>query len=547
MSQANPRIGLRSLAAVLAGLAMPWSYAPYHHWYLSLLAMAVLFVVVRQQTPRRSAWLGWLFGLPYFALGVNWVYHSLHEFGAAAPPVAAAMTVAFVLVMTVFPALACFGFARLRQQPRPANALLDCVVFASCWSATELLRGWIMGGFPWLLLGYSQTDSIFSGFAPLVGVYGISWLAVVFASSCGLIMLRLWQQLSSSGAGSWHAEPVELKSDRGGDNDATRHPGSRSGSLAGALLGPVAVAVLIIISAGTVRFLSWSTPEEVSLQMRLVQGNIPQELKFSRERLISSLEQYTRLSEQQSSPDAGPIDIIVWPETAIPTYYANVSGALEPFVERMAAKQTDVLSGAFYRDAEGNVFNAFQHLGNPDSVYTKRHLVPFGEYMPLRFLFDFVRHLVIIPMSDLSRGSGPAQLLRVKGQNLGISICYEDVFGEEMAASFPGAGVLINVSNDAWFGDRPAPQQHQQIARMRALEFERPLLRATNTGISSSISHEGRVEATIGHGQAGFIDVPVIPRNGVTPYARFTNWPVIVISLAIILGVWARSRFLTQR
>lgn len=493
---------MRWLLALIAGTALPFAFSPFDFWPLALASIGCLYLLTDGQGVGRSWRLGWVFALPYFAIGVHWVYNSLHDFGAAAPPVAVFMTVLFVLVMTLFPATTCAIKSKLCHSNSRAlsSPLVACVVFASGWTLTEILRGWLFGGFPWLLVGYSQTDSILRAFAPFVGVYGIGWLLVLLSA--------LLATLLASITGKW----VTLA-----------HTRVQRAMLATS----AAVIVLLAVFLLPIQF---SSAKDYSLRFRMVQGNIPQEMKFSEERLLNSLQIYTQLSEQEVEG----VDIVIWPETAIPTTFARVEQALQPFIQRMSEQGVEVLSGGFHNDGQ-HVYNAFRQLGGDKALYTKRHLVPFGEYMPFRFILDFVSRFVIIPMSDLSRGTGPANLLTIKGEPLGLSICYEDVFGEEMAESFPGATVLINISNDAWFGDRPAPQQHQQIARMRALEFQRDLLRVTNTGISSAIDHRGKIGISIEHSTQGIADVDVVPRTGSTPYAQFRNWPVILVSAFILL------------
>lgn len=488
------------LLALIAGAAMPLAYAPFGYWPVVFPAMAILFWLIRQATPRRAWRLGFVFSLPYFGFGIAWIYNSVHDFGAAIPPVAVALTILLVLIVIVFPATACAMSARFRG----GRPIIDSASFASFWTLAELLRGWVMGGFPWLLLGYTQTDSVFRAFAPYGGVYGISWLLVFFSA---LLVIAI--------------------------------KGSNEQRKASLHIRMTAAIVLIAIPLGGWFLLSLehSSAKDNVLRFRLVQGNIPQELKFSRERLINSLETYVRLSRE----NLDDVDIVVWPETAIPTSYDRVSNFIDPFAASMLEQGTEVLSGGFHRDGDA-VYNSVRQLGGAKALYTKKHLVPFGEYMPFRSFFTFVAQFVEIPMSDLSRGSGPANLLSIKGEQIGLSICYEDVFGEEMAASFPGAGVLVNVSNDAWFGERIAPYQHQQMARMRALEFERPLMRITNTGVSSAINYRGEILQSIPHSTEGYFDIDVTPRTGSTPYARLKNYPVWILSLLSILGAWALTR-----
>ena len=252
-------------------------------------------------------------------------------------------------------------------------------------------------------------------------------------------------------------------------------------------------------------------------------------MKFSRERLNHALQQYVSLTTEKLSD----VDLVVWPETAIPTYFDRLDEVLKPTVDRLDTLGIDVLSGGFYRDGD-DVYNSVRQLGGDRLLYRKRHLVPFGEFMPFRFILDHVARFVEIPMSDLSAGSGPHEPIHLQGESIGLSICYEDVYGEEMRALLPASTLLINVSNDAWFGDSAAPHQHEQKARMRAREFARPLVRVTNTGVSSSIDYRGRVQARIAHNTQGVLDVAVLPRTGTTPYAATGNYPIAWVALLVV-------------
>ena len=487
---------IASTLAVCSGLMLPLSFAPTHWWVIAILTLALLYGLIQQSTPRQALWLGWLFGLGYFGIGVHWIYFSLHLFGAAIAPLAAVMTIVFVLVMTVFPALTCWLWARLRQVDKP---LRNGLLFASIWVLSELLRGSLMDGFPWILIGYSQTSGPMGDFAPLMGVYGISFL-VVFVS------VSLFAVLSGN---------------------------LRQRVVAVACVGGV------VLSAAIASTLSFSAPVGEPVNVRLVQGNIAQEMKFSPDRLKNAIQLYTSMTRQDGLDD---IDLVVWPETAIPTYFDRVESAMKPFVASMDARGIDVLTGVFQRDGD-DVYNAVRQLGGERAVYRKRHLVPFGEYMPLRFILDFAARFIDIPMSDLSADTRPHVPIRLQGTSVGVSICYEDVYGEEMRALLPDSEVLVNVSNDAWFGDSSAPHQHEQKARMRAREFARPLIRVTNTGISSAMDYKGNILGRIQHDEAGILDVQVLPRSGTTPYVRIGNWPVLIVALLLCLWIgWPHLR-----
>ena len=486
-----------SLIALIAGVALPLAYAPFGFGPVAFASIAALFWCVREANPKHAAWLGALYGFGSFGFGVHWIYYSLHLFGAAIAPLAALLTLLFVLVLCLFPMATCWLYARL---VRPSGgALIHVFLFAGLWLGSELIRDSLFGGFPWLALGYSQIATVFSGYAPVIGVYGIGWVIVVFACSMVVIV-------------------------------AVRQRFTR--------VVCAALVALLAITANVLYPKQWTTPTENTFNVRLVQGNIKQELKFSRERLASSLRKYVELTRQ--SPVA--TDVVIWPETAIPTYWHRIEESLRPFTQEMMAREIEVLSGVFYKDDQDRSYNSFVQLGGAQAVYSKRHLVPFGEFMPFRFLLEPIAQFIQIPMSDLTASAQPIKPMQIKGEQLGLSICYEDVFGDEMRDWLPASTVLVNVSNDAWFGDSIAPHQHQEIAQMRAREFARPLIRVTNTGISSSINYRGQLEGTIAHAVEGALDVAVQPRTGSTPYTRWGDLPLTGLALVTVLLGWAASR-----
>lgn len=477
-----------NVLAAMAGAVLTFSFAPFEVALLAPLSIGVFYFLCTNRTGKAAFWTGWFFGVGYFGLGVNWVYHSLHLFGAAVAPLAAVLTVAFCLSLALFPALLALVFSRFRLTDAP---LRNALLFASLWALFELLRGKLFGGFPWILVGYSQTTEVLGALAPIIGVYGIGFLVVLW-SSMGVILIY-----------------------------RKHHPQTR-------LTQVVAMAVIVLIPA-----LAWfagkieySVAKQSVLDVRLVQANIPQEMKFSQERLVNSINLYSSMTLDGLTDNT----LVVWPETAIPTYFDRVDDVLVPFVKLLEEQNVEVLTGGFHRDGD-HVYNSIRQLGGEKALYRKRHLVPFGEFMPLRFLLEPIAAFIDIPMSDLSKGEGPHETIEIFNETIGLSICYEDVYGEEMRASLPAASVLVNVSNDAWFGSSSAPHQHEQKARMRAREFARPLVRVTNTGVSSAIDFDGSILGRISHDEPGVFDVSISPRTGLTPYARTGNWPVFSVAL----------------
>jgi len=476
------------IVAVCSGLVLPLSFAPTQWWQVAVVSLCILYWLIQTLTARQAMFVGWLFGLGYFGIGVHWIYHSLHLFGAAIAPLAAALTLVFVLVMTVFPSICCGLWVRLRKADRP---VVNALVFASLWVLLELLRGKLVGGFPWILIGYSQTSGPVGHLAPFIGVYGLS-LLIVFMSAL-LVVIVFGSQKSR--------------------------------------LFAFPVAAVLLLGSMALKGIEFSTPVGEPLGVRLVQGNIPQAMKFTSERLGHALELYTGMTVEEPLDN---VDLVIWPETAVPTHYDRVEQWMEPFAANMDAKGVDVLTGVFVKEGE-DVYNSVQQLGGQHQVYRKRHLVPFGEYMPLRFLLDFAAKYIDIPMSDLTPGSGPHVPIELQGTAVGVSICYEDVYGENMRALLPASKVLVNVSNDAWFGNSAAPHQHEQKARMRAREFERPLVRVTNTGVSSAIGYRGDILGRINHDTKGTLDVLVQPRDGATLYALTGNWVVFLLTFFVVV------------
>lgn len=483
---------LARIVAICSGLILPLSFAPTEWWQVAVVSLSILYLLIQTLGARQAMFIGWLFGLGYFGIGVHWIYHSLHLFGAAIAPLAAALTLVFVLVMTVFPAICCGLWVRLQMAERP---VVNALMFASLWVLLELLRGKLMGGFPWILIGYSQTSGPVGHLAPFIGVYGLSLLIVLM--SCLLVVILFGSQRSR-------------------------------------LFG-FPLAAVLLLGGLALKGIEFSTASGETLGVRLVQGNIPQSTKFSRERLNSALKLYTGMTVEEPLDN---INLVIWPETAVPTYYNRVEKWMEPFAKSMDARGVDVLTGVFVKEGD-DVYNSVKQLGGQRAVYRKRRLVPFGEYMPLRFILDFAARFIDIPMSDLTAGSGPYLPIELQGTAVGVSICYEDVFGEGMRALMPASKVLVNVSNDAWFGLSAAPHQHEQKARMRAREFERPLVRVTNTGVSSAIGYRGDILGRIDQDTKGILDVQVQPRDGATLYARTGNWIVFLFTFLVVIIVYA--------
>lgn len=485
------------VSALIAGAILPFAFAPYEVRLVAAISPAYL-LWLWLHIPRKHIYLSGLsFQIGFFAVGVNWVYNSIHLFGNAVAPLAIFVTALFVVALALLVSIGAWGYERLT---RGHGAVVSVITFAIVWSLGEWIRGWLFGGFPWLSIGYSQVDTWFGGFAPVLGVYGT-----------GLLLLLTVGFFVGAICESKISKRISLF-----------------------------VGVIIIVGgANVLDRVIWGEDKNTTLMVRMVQGNVKQQLKFNRDELKSSMDLYSDLSRL---PGAEKLDVVIWPETAIPTFFSRVDSYLSPFVEEMRLEDTDVLSGGFSVNDRKHVFNAFRNLSSPDDTYLKSHLVPFGEFMPMRFLLEWLDKLIVIPMSDITAGPMIQPAITVKNEKLGISICFEDVFGEEMRFQLPGVGILVNVSNDTWFGDSAAPYQHQEIAAMRAREFARPLVRVTNTGVSSYISEKGEVLDSIAQFEQGVLDRRVTPRTGQTPFVWLGNYPLIsIFGLFFMMMAWQKQ------
>jgi apolipoprotein N-acyltransferase len=300
------------------------------------------------------------------------------------------------------------------------------------------------------------------------------------------------------------------------------------------------VALLLWVGSGLLSLVEWSTPKDGPIRASLIQGNVPQNLKWRPEQRAPTIELYTRLSRQRWDRD-----IVIWPETALPAYYHQAETFLQGLAaEARAGGGATLLMGlpVMADPVNGRYYNSVVRVGEPVQFYHKSHLVPFGEYIPLKALLGRLLDILRVPMADFSRGDEQQPLLEAAGQHIGVSICYEDAFGEEVIRGLPQASLLVNVSNDAWFGDSFAPHQHLQMARMRTLETARPMLRATNNGVSALIDHRGRVLATSPQFEVAVLDGEVQPRAGATPYVVMGNTPLILCLLVMVLVAGTLAR-----
>jgi len=491
----RPRV--ESLLSVLAGVVLVGAFAPFGLWPLAVVSLVAAFWLWSGHGPRRSLWLGWLFGVGLFGAGTYWLYETLVFFGNVPLPLALALMGGLVCFLALYPALVAWGAARLAPE---ADWRRELVLLPALWGFAEWFRGWFLTGFPWLSVGYSQTDSPLAGFSPVIGIYGLGFL---LALSAGLLLQFL-----------------------------RHHHRARLPAAAGFL-------ALWLTAAGLSQ-IEWSEPDGEMQKAALIQGSVPQDRKWLPEEREPTIQLYQDLSE----PYWGEVDVIIWPEAALPVLYHQVRHRiLDPMTERAQETGTDVLMGILSQDMEGQFYNNVLQLDEEHRFYAKHQLVPFGEFFPVpNFVREWLR-VMSMPYSDFERGGRDQDLLDIGGRPVGTSICYEDVFPRVIRPPFPEAGLLVNVSNDAWFGESIAPHQHLQIARMRSLESSREMLRATNTGISAIIDHRGKIRVDYEQFRTGALLGEFQFRSGATPFVVMGNWVNVPVFLLMIGGVfWFRGR-----
>ena len=491
--------------ALLVGALTVFAFEPFGVAALPFVTLAVLLGVWnRASTAREGAWTGFAFGFGLFAAGISWVYVALETFGGMPAPLAFIATAGLVAFLSIYPALAGWVCVRITA----AGSVARLVVAGSAFVLAEWLRGYVFTGFPWLTVGYSQLPaSPLAGYAPIGGVWLVS-LATVLA--CASIV----QAVDAIERGRW-----------------------RSVAMCATAVAGIAFTGLAL------RTIEWTTPSGTPLAVSLVQGNVAQELKFDPQFRDRTYDIYQSLAEQTRGR------LVVLPESTFPMFADELPPEVVEGLASVARERNgELLFGVFVVEQpepgsdEPRIYNSVVSVGaGRTGLYRKRHLVPFGETIPAKPLVGWVmRNLLSIPIGDQARGPVQQSPFVVGDERIALNICYEDAFGSELRDGARGATLLVNVTNDAWYGRSIAARQHNQIAAMRALELGRPMLRATNTGITSAIDHDGRVIAALPWFTRDVLEVAIAGRRGETPYLRFGDAPILVITCAVLAAVLAR-------
>ncbi|MFM8758140.1 MAG: apolipoprotein N-acyltransferase [Methylophilaceae bacterium] len=479
----NPQV-----SALILGSLCVFGFAPFYLFPIPIFALAGLFYLWQQTSSAgQAARLGFIFGLGFFIAGIHWIYVSLHDVGGMPWWMAGIATFGLCAFLALFHALAGYLSKRMGRVLCAAPIL---------WTLLEWLREWLLTGFPWLNVGYSQVPySPLANFAPIVGILGVTF-AVTLTAAWILQHSQHWTKL-----------------------------------------------LLIWTLATALSLVNWSSASGPALQFALLQGNVPQTLKWDAEVAQQTSVQYYHMMQTAMTQPQKP-DVIVLPETALPYAINSQEIGQHPvtraFSEYAKSEQVNLVVGVIEEEQQ-QYYNSMLALGVDGGLqsYRKSHLVPFGEFIPFKQWLDWLyRDWLHIPMSDLSRGHHIGNLT-LAGQQVGFNICYEDVFGNEIRRQLPQANILVNTSNDAWYGHSIAAYQHLQFSQARALESARWMLRATNTGITAAINQHGQVVQALPDFVQDSLYIRVPSLIGTTPYTLVGNWLILSLLWLALLLLWA--------
>lgn len=486
---------MRAILAVVLGAVVTLSLAPWNYWPLGILSAGSLWVLWHKAKSTEVLRLGWCYGVGFFGAGISWVYVSIHEHGNASAGLAGFLTVLFCALLAILFVIMGWVYRRFLHQ-RPLD-ISHALAFTGLWVLNEWIRTWFLTGFPWVFLGYGYIDTPLASWAPIGGVFTLSFIACLLGCLWALAITR--RQLSYG----------------------------------------LAAAGASIVAFGTGLLISeheWTQSKQDTASVAIVQPNTPQDMKWNRRYYTSILDNLGHLSER-----AKPGDIIIWPEAAVPNYYHNALEDLKPTLARMNQESQSLISGIpFANRATQNYHNSIAVFAGGDGLYHKQRLVPFGEYVPLESIIRGLIDFFDLPMSNFSAGADRQAPLWVQNQIVAPSICYEVVYPDLVARRAHGSDWLLTISNDTWFGDSIGPLQHMQMAQMRALETQRYLVRGTSNGISAIVNPKGQIVSQTPQFVPAVLRGSIQSKQGSTPFMQTGSTPIIV--LAIIAVLYGRHR-----
>ena len=480
------------LAGALTTLAIP----PYTLWWLAIITLAVLAYNLHQQTTKKQLFFhAFLFGIGFFGTGASWVFVSIHEFGGTSLPLAAIMTSLFVVVNALALALPFCGLAYFKK-----NEWRLLLGFPLFFVLSEWLRSWLFTGFPWLYLGYAHIDTSLVGWAPIGGVFFVSLIGAFFSGVlCVLFMPSAHSKIK--------------------------------------ILSVLAVAMFWAEGKALSSF-EWTQPSGKTISVGIVQPNIPQELKWSPEFREPTLEILAALSNE-----VWQHDVVLWPEAAIPDVFSRSQQFLDTINQKALETNTSLITGILYDDREKQKYlNSLVGLGNAEGVYFKQRLVPFGEYVPLESYLRGLINFFNLPTSIIAKGGANQNAIKVGDQLITSAICYEIVYPALVAKETKNTNMIITVSNDAWFGKSIGPLQHFNMARMRAVETGRYVVRGTNNGVSAIIDNKGKIQSQSEQFVRTTLSGEATPMEGNTPFLIWKNYFLLSLLLIIIIGMMKFNR-----
>lgn len=485
---------------VLAGAIYALGFSPYGWWPVVPVSLAVLMLGVSNVDARRGAWRFYLHSVGLYGIGVSWIYVSIHEHGGASALLAGFLVLAFVLSFSLLAWIHGWLFMRLIRHA-PFGMVLG---FPFAWMLREWVFTWILTGFPWLFAGYAPMDTWLGGYARVVGVIGLGLVVSLQAS------LVAWFSTA---------------------------PGIRRGAVCVSLFAAFWLGGWVLTDAAFVK----STGRQLTVSA--VQGNIDQDVKWEPEMIRPILVKYLNLSGKEWGRD-----LIVWPEAAV-TLFREQAGDVLAGLDALGKRTGSTLVLGIPDESEsGRFLNTAVAIGMGHGTYIKRRLVPFGEYVPMEGLLRGLIDFFDLPMANNESGPWQQYPLYANGLKLSVSICYEVVYPELVRTTVDEPDLFITISNDTWFGHSIGPWQHFQMARMRALENGRYLVRTTNNGVTGVIDPHGKVVSKLPQFEAGVLRSTVEVMSGQTPYARLGLGPLlIVVLLAVTAMVLSNLRHVSEQ
>ncbi len=505
------------LLVFIAGALSVFAFAPFKLSPFAWLMPIVLFYALsKAQTKKQHFLLGWLFAIGLFGAGASWPFYSIYYFAHAPLAVALGIAAAFSIGVA-FLTGGLFGWIVSFYKNTPLIFRL-LMFYPAAWVLIEWYRSWFLTGFPWLYLGNTQIDSILSSIAPISGVLGVSFICLIIAGAILSFFL-----------GNSVRRTVKVNSDKV-DSKLVSHLAITEEKF-GSSARIIAALIVVIITVGSfvLSTIDWTQKVDKPLTVSVLQSNISQYEKLDPENLNKMIDVYRAMTYKSRNSD-----LIVWPETGLFDFFnKHIDSLIAPLQKTLKNTNRTIMLGGFYVNERGGVENSVLALSHDNrEIYSKRHLVPFGESIPfvkyLGFLGDW------IPKSSLVAGKNNG-MLTVAGQKAQMSICYEDAFGVETIASLPEASMLVNLTHDGWFTGSLQPAQHMQIARMRSLETGRYMVRATTTGPAGIIDEKGQLIATATPYTKAIITHKVQRFSGATPYVRWGNGLIVGLLLFIMI------------